>query len=154
MSLAGNNVTETKFRTAGCVDGDGDGFGALDDPSCPSLVLDCDDQSASAWGTPGETLNLRFTSGTTLDWEPPADPGAPAPDLLYDTLRSGSPDDFLSAICLESDDGPNTTATDGTIPSVGQVLFYLTRAQNACPQGAGSLGTNSSGAPRAGVDCP
>jgi len=154
MSLAGNNVTETKLRTAGCVDRDGDGYGELSDPSCLSLVLDCNDQSASAWGTPGETLNLRFTSGTTLAWDPPAAPGAPTPDLLYDTLRSVSPGDFLSAICLESDDGPNTTATDGTIPSVGQVLFYLTRAQNGCPQGVGTLGTNSSGAPRAGVDCP
>jgi hypothetical protein len=154
MSLAGNNVTETKLRTAGCVDRDGDGFGALDDPSCASLVLDCDDASAAAWDTPGETVDLRFTSGTTLVWDPPADPGAPAPDLLYDTLRSVSPGDFLSAICLESDDGPNTTATDGAIPSVGQTYFYLTRAQTACPQGAGTLGTNSSGAPRVGVDCP
>ena len=154
MSLAGNNVTETKLRTAGCVDRDGDGYGEISDPSCLSLVLDCNDQSASAWGTPGETLNLRFTSGTTLVWDPPAAPGAPTAALLYDTLRSVSPGDFLSASCLESDDGPNTTATDGTIPSVGQVFFYLTRAQNACPQGVGTLGTNSSGAPRAGVDCP
>jgi hypothetical protein len=81
-------------------------------------------------------------------------PGAPTSALLYDTLRSVSPGDFLSATCLEFDDGPNTTATDGTIPSVGQVLYYLTRAQDACPQGAGTLGTNSSGAPRAGADCP
>jgi len=154
MSLAGNNVTETKLRTAGCVDRDGDAYGVLSDPSCLSLVLDCNDESASAWGTPGETLNLRFTSGTTLDWDPPAAPGAPTSDLLYDTLRAVSPDGFLSASCLESDDGPDTTATDGTIPSVGQVFFYLTRAQNACPQGVGTLGTNSSGAPRAGVDCP
>ncbi len=153
MSLAGNNVTETKLRTAGCVDRDGDGFGALDDPSCPSLVLDCDDESASAWGTPGETLNLRFTSGTTLVWDPPAALGAPAAALRYDTLRSGSAGDFLSASCLESDDGPNTTATDGTIPSVGQAFFYLTRAQSACLVGVGTLGTNSSGAPRAAVDC-
>jgi len=154
MSLAGNNVTETKLRTSGRVDRDGDGYGELSDPSCLSPVPDCNGQSASAWGTPGETLNLIFTSGTTLVWDPPADPGAPAADLLYDTLRSVSPGGFLSASCLESDDGPNTTATDGTLPSVGQVLFYLTRAQNACPQGAGTLGTNSSGAPRAGVDCP
>jgi len=66
MSLTGNNVTETKFRTAGCVDGDGDGFGALDDPSCPSLVLDCDDQSASAWVRPGDlepALHIRHDLG-------------------------------------------------------------------------------------------
>jgi hypothetical protein len=154
MSLAGNSVTETKLRTAGCVDRDGDGFGELSDPSCLSLVLDCNDASAAAWDTPGETVDLQFTSDTTLVWDPPAAPGAPTSALLYDTLRSVSPGDFLSASCLESDDGPNTTATDGTIPSVGQAFFYLTRAQNACPQGVGTLGTNSSGAPRAGANCP
>ena len=153
VSVSGNNVTETKLRTAGCLDSDGDGYGALGDPSCLSPTPDCNDASASAWGTPGETLNLSFTSGTTLVWDPPVDPGAPTPALLYDTLRSVSPGDFLSASCLESDDGPNTTATDSTLPSVGQAFFYLTRAQSACPQGAGTLG-NSSAAPRAGVDCP
>lgn len=58
------------------------------------------------------------------------------------------------ADCLETNDGPNTTATDATALSVGQRYFYLTRAQNACPQGTGSLGNMSSGAPRVGVDCP
>jgi hypothetical protein len=153
MSLPGNNVTETKLRTSGCVDHDGDGYGN-GDPACAILVPDCNDSNASIWGTPGETLNLRFTSDTTLIWDPPADPGAPTSALLYDTLVSGAPGNFLLADCLESHDGPNTTATDLAVPSVGQGFFYLTRAQNMCPQGVGSLGTDSAGVPRAGASCP
>jgi hypothetical protein len=153
MSLDGNNVTETKLRTSGCIDHDGDGYG-VGDPSCLSSVPDCNDYNASIWGTPGETLNLRFTSATTLAWDPPADPGAESSALLYDTLVLGSAGSFQSASCAESGDGPNTTATVAAVPSVGQAFFYLTRAQNACLQGVGSLGTDSAGVPRAGANCP
>jgi len=65
-----------------------------------------------------------------------------------------APGNFLLASCLEINDGPNTTAIDATALSVGQSYFYLTRAENACPLGTGSLGTNSSGTLRVGVDCP
>lgn len=82
------------------------------------------------------------------------DPGSPASALVYDTLRSGVASNFLLADCVESDNGPNTTATDSAARSVGQVFFYLTRAQNSCPEGTGSLGTDSSGNPRVGTDCP
>jgi len=153
MSLAGNTVTETKIRTSGCVDRDGDGFGD-GDPSCSSLVPDCMDADPAVWGTPGETANLRSTSKTVMSWDVPANPGALASALVYDTLRSSLASSFLSAVCVESDDGPNTTATDGAAPPAGQLLFYLTRAQNTCAVGAGSLGSNSSGTPRVGVGCP
>ena len=153
-SLPGNNVTETKLRTAACVDRDGDGYGAVGDPSCASLVPDCNDQSATAWGTPGETRSLRFISKTALTWDPPSDPGAPTSALLYDVLRSSSASDFLVALCLETDDGPNTSATDGSVPSSGQAFFYLTRAQDTCAQGVGTLGTSSTGVPRLGANCP
>jgi hypothetical protein len=156
MSLAGNSVTETKLRTAtsSCIDNDGDGYGDPFDPSCPNPLPDCNDQNGAAWGTPGEVVNLRFTTNTTMLWDLPPNPGAPASALLFDVLRSAVPGSFLVADCLESNDGPNTTATDATALSVGQRYFYLTRAQNACPQGTGSLGTNSVGTPRVGVDCP
>lgn len=73
----------------------------------------------------------------------------------YDTLRSGLPADFQAAAdCVESDDGPNTSATDVSVPSVGRVFYYLTRAENACPLGMGSLGTKSHGVPRVGRSCP
>jgi FG-GAP repeat protein/VCBS repeat protein len=156
MSLQGNSITETKFRTAGCVDRDGDGYGAMGDPSCLSLTPDCNDSSATAWGTPGETGNLHFTSSTDLSWNPPAAPGAATSALLYDTLRSPSAGDFLSpsVVCIESDNGPDTTATDSAVPALGQVFFYLNRAQDSCPSGQGPLGNGSSGTPRQGRTCP
>ena len=155
MSLAGNTITETKFRTAGCLDQDGDGYGAQGDPSCLSLTADCSDTNAALWGTPGETVNMHFSSATDLAWDPPSAPGATVSSLVYDTLRSRVASDFVSfTACLESDSGPDTVATDPTSPIVGQVFFYLTRAQDACALGQGSLGMTSSGVPRAGRSCP
>jgi FG-GAP repeat protein len=154
MSLAGNNVTETKLRTAGCIDRDGDGYGALADPACPSTTMDCNDTSAANWGAPGETLNLHFTSLSDLAWDPPAAPGTSSP-LLYDTLRASVAADFQSGatVCVEND-GPDTATVELTTPALGQVFFYLTRAQDACPAGQGSLGTDSFGVPRQGRSCP
>ena len=151
MTLAGNGATETKLRTSGCLDRDGDGYGGSDDPSCLSLVSDCEDGDPTVWGTPGPVLRLRFTGKHELAWDLPAEPGGSA--LLHDLLRSGIASDFLLAVCVESD-GPDRTATDAAVPAAGQVFFYLTRAQNACSQGAGALGTDSSGNPRAGRSCP
>src|SRR5262249_18371476 len=124
--------------------------------SCLSLTADCSDSTATIWGTPGETLNFRFTSLSALAWDPPAAPGAAVSALVYDTLRSTVRNDFLSGstVCLESDDGPNTAASDAAVPSVGQVFYYVTRAQDGCPSGQGSLGNLSSGTPRAGRSCP
>ena len=89
-----------------------------------------------------------------MSWNVPASPGALASALVYDTLRSGVASSFLGADCVESDDGTNTTATDLELPSAGQVFYYLNRAQDACPNGVGSLGTNSAGTPRLGRSCP
>ena len=153
MSLAGNNVTETKLRTLGCIDRDGDGFGDSVDASCLSLAPDCDDHDATIWATPGEIRNVRFVTKVTQVWDPPLEPGALTSALVYDTLRATAPSNFLSAACAETSDGPNTAAGD-PIPSVGQSFFYLGRAKNACPQGIGSFGTDSHGAPRPARSCP
>ena len=67
-----------------------------------------------------------------------------------------SPDstDFeTAAVCVEPDDGPNTTATDVTTPAPGEVSFYLIRAENDCPDGAGSTGVNPQGQQRGVIDC-
>jgi len=153
MSLAGNNVTETKLRTSGCIDRDGDGFGDVSDASCLSLARDCDDHDAAIWGTPGEIRNVRFVTKVAQVWDPPLEPGALTSALVYDTLRATSPSDFLSATCMETGDGPNTTAGD-PLPTSGQRFFYLGRAKNACPQGIGSFGTDGQGAPRPTRSCP
>jgi len=154
VSFPGKNVTETKLRTAGCIDRDGDGYGDRPDPSCASLVPDCNLDNPTIWATPGESVNIRFTSKTVLYWDVPLDPGAIASALSYDMLRSGIKSNFLAADCVESDDGPNTTATDVELPSSGQAFYYLNRAQDSCPVGVGSLGNRSGGTERAGVSCP
>lgn len=131
-------------------DADGDGY--------PICAADCDDANGTVWGTPGEVAGLTLT-GTTLNWSAPASLGGVSASVQYDTLRSTSRNDFVTdppATCVESDDGPNTAATDSDIPAVGAVFYYLVRAQNACPGalGIGSLGTTSSGAARTARDCP
>jgi hypothetical protein len=154
-SVPGNNVTETKLRTAGCVDSDGDGYGDRSwDPSCASLVADCDPHEDSLWATPGPTRNLRFTSLYALAWDPPTSPGGILAATRYDVLRSAVRDDFLVGICIETNDGPNMTSAVEDEPPAGSVFYYLTRARNGCPQGVGSLGTTSAGAERAGRSCP
>ncbi len=120
---------------------------------------DCDDSNGSVWGTPGEVVGLTVAQSGILNWNPPASLGGLGPSLLYDTIRTRIRSDFVSiplAACVESDDGPNTTATDPATPPVGQAFYYLIRAQNACPGalGNGSLGTTSSGATRTARDCP
>jgi len=95
-----------------------------------------------------------FASPTSLTWSVPADPGALASSLVYDTLRSATAGGFLAATCVESDEGPNTTAVDVAEPASRQAFFYLSRAQSSCPSGSGSLGTDSAGTPRTGAACP
>jgi hypothetical protein len=102
---------------------------------------------------PGEVRNLLWPNKTTLSWAPPSSLGALT--VVYDTLRSTSASDFVgAATCVESNDGSNTTAQDAANPAVGRVAYYLTRGENACPNGAGTLGFASSGAERTGRNCP
>jgi hypothetical protein len=75
---------------------------------------------------------------------------------MYDVLRSGDPSDFLSALCLETDDGSDRSAVDPDVPALGGIYHYLVRAQNGCggPGVDGTLGTDSAGVQRIGVGCP
>ena len=76
----GNNVTVMKFRTPICIVLDG--YGAVGDPSCLNPALDCNDSDASVLGAPGEVLNLRFTSPTSLTLDLPAAPGGAVSTLV------------------------------------------------------------------------
>jgi hypothetical protein len=155
MSATGNGHTETKLRMSGCLDLDGDGYGARGDVSCLSATADCNDGDATVWDTPGPTTSFGFTSGkTTLGWNAPANLGTSASRIVYDTIRATLPDGFMAGTCVESNDGPDTTATDLDLPGTNQAFFYLNRARNACPAGLGSLGTTSAGVERVGVSCP
>jgi len=146
VTVPWNGWQEADLRTAKIVDTDGDG--RFSD-------VDCNDGNSGIWGTPGEVVGLAFQGdGVTLGWSAPADPGGLPSALLYDTLRSGSPSDFNSALCVESNDGGNATAQDPAVPATGALFAYLVRAENACPNGQGPLGNQSNGTPRAGRACP
>ena len=123
-------------------------------PARPHSVRWLDSGNAQVWGDPTDTvLTLSHSSGTgqtTISWNASV-PGGTLP-AVYDALRSSDPADFQTAtVCLESDD-TDTSAVDSSSPGPGAVVFFLVRAQNACP-GGGVLGTDSSGAPRPGIDC-
>jgi hypothetical protein len=128
-------------------DSDGDGV------PCDA---DCNDRLGSDWAPPGETRNQRLSHGPLPDsvrseWDPPLLPGCVDP--VYDTIRSPDMNDFVTrAICLETDDS-DTMADDPVDPPYGEAFIYLERSGNDCPAGEGSLGTDSVGTPRVGIDC-
>jgi len=97
--------------------------------------------------------DLDFLATDTLSWTAPPHQGAVT--VVYDVLRSAIAADFTSATtCVESDDGSDTQAMDTASPTAGTVFLYLSRAQNGCPVGEGSLGQTSAGASRFGRGCP
>ena len=95
-------------------DSDSDGFG---DP------VDCAPLDNAIWSPPGEVTGLAVTQdpmGTLLTWNPPASPGGIASSLRYDTIQASAPGDFPAGpvLCVESDDGPDTTASTGQPPAM------------------------------------
>ncbi|MCZ6696603.1 MAG: hypothetical protein O7A63_08700 [Acidobacteria bacterium] len=132
-----------------CADRDSDGDGFCNGPP----EFDCDDTNPTIWAPPGETGTLSLLDAETLSWSESSEPGSDS--LLYDTLRSGDPGDFVTAtMCLESGDGSDTVATEGGTPAAGEAFFHLIRARNGCPGGVGPLGWSSDGVERAGRSCP
>jgi len=117
------------------------------------FACDCATADPAVWLLPSEARDLTLAQSgdtTTLAWTPPAYPGATS--LVYDTLRSDTPDGFVSGVvCIESNEGTDTLAYDEETPAPGSAFFYLVRAAHAC--GPGSLGT-ATGGPRAGAECP
>jgi hypothetical protein len=101
------------------------------------------------YAPPGEVKNDRFTTKTTLVWDPEKSVGT------YDVYRA-----LLSSLsglgygsCLQSGLA-NESATDATIPAAGQGYFYLTTARNRLGE-IGTKGRASSGLERANAaPCP
>jgi len=140
---------------------DGDGFGTNQESvrACAApqgFVLpatDCDDGNATVWAIPGEIGTLGFEPDrVSIDWEPPVDPGGAITTYL---VRSANPMGFSAgdgAECIDADSA--TSASDPTTPRPGALLYYLARAENACPAGVGILGYDSEGIERSGRTCP
>ncbi|MCP3982060.1 MAG: hypothetical protein GY716_22370 [bacterium] len=116
-------------------------------------TCDCDDGDATIWAPPGpvETLTADgdAQTATLLRWDPPQIVGGT--DMLYDTVRSTSPNDFVNAVtCIEGDDS-DTTAEDAAVPTPGQTFYYRVSPENACP---GDTPCFDPGLPPDVVDCP
>ncbi|MCP3981134.1 MAG: S8 family serine peptidase [bacterium] len=108
------------------------------------------DQPSPCFQPPVDVPNLILLSDKqTLSWDASAYAGGNPP--LYDVLRADSATGFGLAFCVESDDGVDTQAVDVDDPAVGATRYYLIRAENDC--GPGTLGQNSAGAQRSGLDC-
>ena len=130
-------------------DADGDGF---------HCNLDCDDGDSNVWSVPSVVTGLelsRTTPGSwsaTLAWNAPVDPGGRSSLVRYDTVRSLTPDDFVSgAGCIDSA-GSDLVTIDNQSPHPGVVFHYLVVARTTC--GRGPTGTNSDGMKRPLRICP
>jgi hypothetical protein len=110
--------------------------------------LDCAPDDESAWGIPGEVLDLRLGhSGaaegtTTLTWGRATTLGAPSVDYVL-IVRSDSS-------CYDLVAGPHATISHSETPSPGELQTFLVQAENVC--GRGSLGFGNSGVPRIGCN--
>jgi hypothetical protein len=119
-------------------------LGGWSTPARLGLFPTCAEDSDAV---PDEVEGLAFVSKTTLAWSKlyTTETG-----IRLDVLRSTSASSFASADCVESDD-TDTNATDATLPSAGQVFYYLIRAEASC--GGGTLGYARNGTERSGVSC-
>ncbi len=130
------------------IDADGDGV----------ADCDCDDGNNTVWYAPSEVPDLMLehdvSSGTTtLNWSLPADFGAVF--ITYETLRGGDAEDWLTVgVCLPDGDPGDLTIEELDVPAPGRVFNYLVRGVNACPEGEGTLGTDSDDNERPGGTCP
>jgi hypothetical protein len=141
-------------------DTDGDGSCDLidddDDDDGFDDAGDCAPLDGESWELPGEATDLFLTHAggvagtTTLTWTAPGNAGGSS--VVYSTLASSKPDDFVNGMsCVESGDGSDTAATDTSQQQAGKLRFFLVRAENGC--GAGSLGQWSDGTSRIGGVC-
>jgi len=125
---------------------DGDALGDACDPDDDNDgladVADCAPFDAAS-GTPGSVDVVTVATGGHLSWD------AAARAETYDVQR-GTVTELRSGgygACLIA--GLATTVyDDGDVPADGEASFYLVRGHDAGCGGAGSLGTDSTGAPR------
>ena len=95
----------------------------------------------SDYPPPGEVQNARWTTKTTLTWDPDKSIGSYD---VYRELVSTLPGNF--GACSQSA-VPSETATDGANPAAGTGWFYLVTAKNRIGE-EGTKGFRSSGAER------
>ena len=139
-------------------DTDSDGACDVGDPNDDNDDLtdefDCLPLDNQHWATPSEVQQLRVRQEdetTLISWTAPSSPGTALP-LVYDTVRSSNPSDFVTAADCVDADVVVTQVTDVAVLPPGGLACYLVRAENAC--GEGDPGDDPSGDPRAVISCP
>lgn len=133
-------------------DGQGNACDVDDDDDGWYDEVDCSPLDAWLWSIPTPARELRVDrSGTTsaLTWAPPLEAGTYDP-VLMDVLRSATAGVWSAATCVASD-LPTLSTSDVYVPTPGQAVFYLVRAENGC---GGTLGSQSNGQARTGRACP
>ena len=132
------NATQADFD----LDLAGDACDPDDDNDGLADVADCAPFDAAS-GTPGSVDVVTVATGGHLSWD------AAARAETYDVQR-GTVTELRAGgygACLIA--GLATTVyDDGDVPADGEASFYLVRGHDAGCGGAGSLGTDSTGAPR------
>jgi hypothetical protein len=122
--------------------------GATAAPGLSSQGYRADGGFVAGFPPPVEVLNLRWTSSSTMVWDPEKSVGSYA---LYRDLVSTLPGGF--GTCLQ----PNLlseTASDSSLPPVGAAWFYLVTARNVLAE-EGTKGHRSNGLERPNpAPCP
>lgn len=144
-----------------CADSDCCGSGGCGGPDSDGDSFrgcDCDDSNDQVWSRPGEVGTLVLSQevgiGTTITWDPPAEPGAQV--VTYDVLRSINPANFITSTECVSWGSSALVVQDATDPVEGGLFCYVVRAVNDCPatMDEGDVGRDSNNLPRTGSSCP
>jgi hypothetical protein len=123
-----------------CFDPDDDNDGAADGADCAPLL-------ASVISPPGIVPTITATSaGTSVTFTWPLLAQTHVYDIYRGTAGPPGPGNYLATTSCLLNENPSGSFTDTTVPSVGQVFYYLVAGMNAC--GSGSVGTMSNGQPR------
>jgi hypothetical protein len=150
VCVCGPLLTCTFDVEVACNDGaDGDGDGLIDsaDPDCCldndgdgfCGASDCNDANANVYSPalPLETVELTKSTNnmrsTIIQWTPRI---GDFYDVVSGTLSDlKTAENYDDAICLRNDDQDGETTDTQSPPPVGDALYYLVRAQNACGDG-------------------
>jgi|GEM_PF-246356 subtilisin family serine protease len=129
-------------------------FGPDTDADGIADSCDCAPADGGSFDAPTEVGGDRFSGATTYQWNSLATIAGSG--TTYDVVRGlisqlRADAGFTNAVCVSSDQ-PGASYSDIDIPPMGEIFYYLARAQNGC--GTGNWGRGLAGAPRTITSCP
>jgi len=118
---------------------------------------DCAPADPSAQDPPAEATGLDVAGGgagpSMLTWDPdPAQGAGVVFDLLRGVAGSLRADGGIAGASCRALGLTQPAFTETAVPAANEAFYYLVRKHNAC--GAGTVGPDSSGAPRTPLGCP